>query len=282
MSTAPLFSIVTISFNQRKYLQQAIDSVLSQDSDLFEYLIMDGGSTDGSVELIEQIQDRLAFWQSCPDGGPSNALRSAVDHCKGRYLVYINSDDLLLPGAMRTLANYIGKYPDADVIYGHGVTFNETDGSITMVYSDRWGTRAFAKGLVSIFQQSCVHKLSAVREAGNFNPENRTCWDGELLFQMGRNGATFKRIDEVIGMFRIHEDSITGSQQTSDRYLQDRKEMAARVGVRTPLRGGLQSSILKLLRDPKLMVRKCRSRWVGPKELVVRGIDVRDVAGISR
>lgn len=278
----PRFSIVTISYNQQQFLCDAVESVLSQEGASFEYLIMDGGSTDGSKEIIESYASRLSYWQSCPDGGPSTALRSAVDLCKGEYLVYINSDDVLLPGALHSMANCLDRDKDIDVLYGHGISMDERDQSFTRVYSDLWGTKAYARGLVSIFQQSCALRLAAVRNAGNFNSENTTCWDGELLFQMGRTGSKFQRVDDFFGMFRIHEGSITGSQNTSDRYVQYRSELAAQVGVTKTHRGGPYSSMLKTMRDPSLMIRKACHSVMPERNVIVRGVDVKTLLAKSK
>ena len=236
---------------------------------------MDGASNDGSKELIESNSSKIAYWQSCPDGGPSNALRDAVEKCNGEFLVYINSDDMLLPGALESMNHYLDQYPHADVLYGHGITLFQQDRAVRKIYSDRWGTRAYAKGLVSIFQQSCALRIDAVRRAGNFDANNRTCWDGELLFRMGQKGCRFVRVNDFFGLFRIHEQSITGSQNTSDQYLQDRARMASEAGVERFIRGGYYSSLLKTLRDPVLMARKAIDRVGSSGAPVIRGTDIR-------
>ena len=277
----PRFSIVTISYNQRDYLQSAIRSVLDQRRDLFEYIIMDGGSSDDSKALIESHSEELAYWQSCSDGGPSNALKTAVEKCHGDFLVYINSDDMLLPGALETLDARLNEYPKVDVLYGHGVSFDERQNRLYKVFSDRWGTKAYARGLVSIFQQSCALRLDSIRRAGNFNPQNRTCWDGELLFQIGRQNGRFQRIDDFIGLFRIHQASITGSQDTSDQYVRDRAELARLVGVDKTLRGGSKSTLLKSLRDPTLMLTKLQQQLFGSSQIIIRGSDVATLVGAS-
>ena len=181
----PRFSVVTISYNQSNFLKRAIESVIGQPPELLEYIVMDGGSTDGSKEVIESYSERLAFWQSCHDGGPSAALRNAVERCAGQYLVYINSDDLLLPGALRAMDSWIEATDEPDVLYGHGVLSDLKTSKTYRAFSDRWDTTAYAKGLVSVFQQSCALKLASVREAGNFNFGEHDVLGRRIAFRVG-------------------------------------------------------------------------------------------------
>jgi len=114
----PSISIVTPSFNQAEFLEHTIDSVLSQGYPGLQYLIIDGGSTDGSVEIIQRHQQHLSFWCSEPDGGPWAAILKGVQHCRGAWFNWLNADDLLLPGSLALLAELIRLCPDAPWITG--------------------------------------------------------------------------------------------------------------------------------------------------------------------
>jgi glycosyltransferase involved in cell wall biosynthesis len=118
-SHVPLISVITVSLNSADYLEQCIKSVLTQDCNDFEYVIIDGGSTDATVKIIQKYQDRLAYWHSKPDRGLAHAFNLGVEHSKGHWLLFLNSDDYFAETAALTrLADGIEKYPNADVVFG--------------------------------------------------------------------------------------------------------------------------------------------------------------------
>lgn len=188
---------------------------------------MDGGSTDGSVDIIKKHQHQISYWQSHPDGGPAAALASAVQLGTQPYFLYINSDDFLVDGALKKYAKVIAEDPEKDVYYGNGITLFEETGRLAIRYSDRWNSKRYAMGLCSIVQQSTVLSRQSILDAGNFPKENKTCWDGELLWKIACQGGKFKRVSTPLGVFRIHGQSITGSGQNLDRYYEDRSRIAA-------------------------------------------------------
>ncbi|MCA9135466.1 MAG: glycosyltransferase [Planctomycetales bacterium] len=250
------FSFVTVSYNQRQYLSQAMQSILSQiDSDC-EYIVMDGGSDDGSAELIRQYADSLAYWCSQPDNGPACALQDAVDRCRGEYLMYLNSDDYLLPGAVAKIRHAIDKNPGFDVYYGNGFTFDERSSRCFRTYSDRWNTLEYARGCISVFQQSSAFRLDRVREVGGFNTDNRTCWDGELLFDIAQAGGRFKRLNDFLAVFRLHASSISGGQSRQDEFYRDCARIAAKHGSASYTGPGKISSLRKAFRQPGITVAK--------------------------
>src|SRR5438105_818781 len=112
-----LVSIVTPSFNQARFLRRTIDSVLSQDYTHIEYVVIDGGSTDGSVDILRTFGNRFR-WVSEPDAGQSDAINKGFALCRGDIRAYLNSDDVLRPGAVRTAVRHLDQHPDWDMIYG--------------------------------------------------------------------------------------------------------------------------------------------------------------------
>ena len=121
----PLVTIVTPSYNQAQFLPECIESVLSQDYPYLEYIIMDGGSTDGSDRVVQRYDKRVAYWESRPDGGQSDAINRGWEKGSGEILSWMNADDAYLPGAVSAAAEYLNCHPDIDIVYGDYFATNE-------------------------------------------------------------------------------------------------------------------------------------------------------------
>jgi glycosyltransferase involved in cell wall biosynthesis len=115
----PLVSIVTPSYNMANYLPAAIESVLGQDYPRIEYIVVDGGSTDGTLTILERYRDRLAY-TSAPDLGPSHAIFQGFRRASGDILAWLSADDTLLPSAVRTVVDFFAPRPEVDIVYGEG------------------------------------------------------------------------------------------------------------------------------------------------------------------
>jgi len=118
MPTLPRISIVTPSYNQAAYLEDTIQSVLNQDYPNLEYILIDGGSTDGSLEIVERYTDKLAYWVSEPDKGQASAINKGLAHATGEIVAWLNSDDIYLPGAFMQAAQAFQSNPGLGFMYG--------------------------------------------------------------------------------------------------------------------------------------------------------------------
>jgi glycosyltransferase involved in cell wall biosynthesis len=209
-------SIVTISFNQVGYLERTIKSVLNQDYPGIEYIVVDPGSTDGSRELIKSYESRLAKVIFEKDAGPADGLNKGFAAATGEIFGFLNSDDILYPGAVSGAVRYFSSHPKVDVVSGNGRVIGPDERVYRLVYSDRWSPRKYMYGGAVLIQPSTFFRRSAFEKAGRFNPENRAIWDGELFFDMARAGCVFGRKNEIWSGYRLHPESITASMRLDE------------------------------------------------------------------
>lgn len=253
-------SIVTISYNQVAFLETAIRSVLDQGYPDIEYIILDGGSTDGSIEVIQKYEHRLAFWQSGKDGGPAAALNAGVGRCTGDIIGVLNSDDFYLSGALGKVVRIFRNDGDTDVVYGNGYMVDANNRVIRRIYSDPWSLTRYAYGASSLMQPGSFFRRHAFQRTPGFNTGNRTCWDGELWVEFAFSGARFVRTPEFLACFRVHPDSIGGSQRLQSVYREEAKALSKRILGRShsPLDGLVRIPLWKMHKKIGLTVRRMR------------------------
>src|SRR5262249_6094619 len=140
------FSIVTVSFNQARYLERAMRSVLDQEGASVEYIVVDPGSTDGSRDIIEKYRSRLAHVILEPDTGAADGLNKGFRAATGEVLGFLNSDDVLLPGALSGAAGFLREHPEVDVVSGDCEIVDGQDNVLRVSYSDRFSLRRYAYG----------------------------------------------------------------------------------------------------------------------------------------
>jgi glycosyltransferase involved in cell wall biosynthesis len=209
MTILPKISLVTISFNQAAYLEEALHSVLDQDYPGLEYIVVDPGSTDGSRAIIERYRHRLAHILFEADAGSADGLNKGFALATGEIFGYLNSDDLLLPSALARVAQAFTNHPQADLIYGHGYVIDGSGQIVRRCRSDRFNLRRAAYGNSIIMQQAAFWRREAFQVVKGFNPQNRLSWDGEFWIDLARAGKRFQRVDESWACFRAHEEGIT-------------------------------------------------------------------------
>ena len=209
-------SIVTLSFNQAAWLEQAIRSVVEQDYGDIEYIVVDPGSTDDSREIIARYRDRIATFIDTPDEGPPDGLNKGFAAATGDIYAYVNADDALLPGAIREAVAVFERHPEIDIVIGHGFIVDGDGKVIRRFRSAPFTPRRFAHGAAVVMQQSTFFRASAFKATKGFNKANRTSWDAELLLDMGLAGARVRIVDANWSLFALHAESISGSQRMGD------------------------------------------------------------------
>jgi glycosyltransferase involved in cell wall biosynthesis len=205
--------VVSISYNQAKYVSACVDSIVSQILERDHYVVVDPGSTDGSREkILDLCQNRknvsLLFER---DRGAADGLNKGFACNTADVIGYINSDDFLIPGALEFVREFFEENPSVDVLIG-GVKIATGNGSLLRRgrLAEVPDMRKFLTSGFLYFQQGTFMRRSIFEKVGGFNEENKTCWDYELIIDMAIEGAKFRVVNKPLGAFRIHSESITG------------------------------------------------------------------------
>jgi GT2 family glycosyltransferase len=206
----PVISIVTPSFNQGRYLGETLDSILGQGYPSLDYIVMDGGSTDQSVDVIRARQERLAFWQSEPDRGQPAALNQGFGRARGLIFGWLNSDDLHLHGTLRTVANALaGCVDEAVVLYGGCELFRDT-GSIIERRSAVEFDRIRLQTTDFLDQPSVFFTRTAWERVGPLDESLHYAFDWDWFLRAAKV-CRFIQCDQVLSRYRIHSQHKTGT-----------------------------------------------------------------------
>lgn len=200
-STPPLVSIVTPSYNMAKYLPETIESVLSQDYPNIEYIVVDGGSNDGSLDILKSYQHRLSYI-SGPDQGPSDAASQGFRKASGQILAWLNADDSYLPGAVRTAVEYLLAHPEVDVVYGEAWWIDEKGSVIGRYPTLPFDPKVLARDCF-ICQPAAFLRASAYRRC-ELDPATNWSFDYDLWIRMAKAGFRFESIPDYLANSRMH------------------------------------------------------------------------------
>lgn len=210
MNEFPKVLIVTPSFNQAQFLEKTILSVLNQDYPNLEYIIMDGGSTDGSVNVIRKYEDRLAYWVSEPDNGQADAINKGWRMSHGEILAYLNSDDTYEPGAVRTAVETFLQHPEVYLVYGD-MNFVDAQGNVLeQFHAPDFDLRTFIGDSCYIRQPTTLFKRAALQEVGMLDTRLHYALDYDLFIRICARFPV-RRIPRVVANFRRHPASKTMS-----------------------------------------------------------------------
>lgn len=202
----PTISIVTPSYEQGRFLERTIYSVVRQNYPALQYVVQDGSSRDESVDVIRRYERQLVRWASEPDSGQADAINRGFESLNGEIMAWLNSDDLLLPGALAYVARFFAEHPEVDVVYGHRLMINERDGQIGAWIMPPHDDLALT--LADYIPQETLFWRRSIWEAsgGRLDTDFGYALDWDLLLRFREAGANMVRLPRFLGAFRIHEE----------------------------------------------------------------------------
>jgi glycosyltransferase involved in cell wall biosynthesis len=213
----PRISVVTCSYNQGAFLEETIRSVLLQGYPDLEYVIIDGGSTDESVEIIRRYAPWLSFWVSEPDEGQSEALSKGFARSTGDILAWLNSDDIYCRGALSSVGSYYQQHPETGLLYGDSEVIDADGAVIERLKGQQTDVESLLVRNV-IPQPSAFFSRRAFDKAGGINTKLHFIMDYELWVRMVLQGTTLHYVPELLSRFRWYQVSKSGSYSTQFGY----------------------------------------------------------------
>ncbi len=203
MTERPLVSIITPSFNQSRYVEATINSVLSQDYPNIEYMIVDGGSQDRTVEIVKKYENKLAWWVSEKDKGQTDAINKGFARAKGEILAWLNSDDTYEPGAISAAVKYLQEHPEAGMVYGDCNFINEDGRVIGKFGAAQTNQKLLRQGYVHIPQQTMFFRAELWKQVGPLDPSFYFAMDYDLWTRISAR-AELKYVPQTWANFRLH------------------------------------------------------------------------------
>lgn len=244
--TYPTISIVTPSYQQAAFIERTLKSVLAQGYPNLEYVVQDGGSTDGTPDILALYGQQLAGWRSERDGGQSHALNLGFANTSGEIMAWLNSDDVLLPDTLATVAEFFNNHPEVDVVYGNRLLIDENDMEIGR-WIMPWHDSQILSWVDYVPQETLFWRRRIWDKAGGQIDESfRFAMDWDLLVRFREAGATFAHIPRFMGAFRIHKHQKTSAVMDEIGH-QEMNRIRERVLGRVPDRKEIRKATFPFL-----------------------------------
>ena len=229
-SINPKFSVLCLTLGQSEFRMAAINSVMEQDYDNWELILIDPTSETFEDLRLQMLvgNDRRIICLAVPDSGPAEGLNNGLNIASGELVVCLNGDDLLMKDCFSRILRSasFNVQENFAVIHGNCILIDQKGIMLRSLFANQVSTLSFASGECSIPHPSTFYRREFLN-ANNikFNEKNRTCWDAEIILSILQSGGNFLRINEVLSAFRLHPNSISGSQSTSSLYESDKKRI---------------------------------------------------------
>lgn len=218
MST-PYLSIVIPSFNQGDYIEETILSIVNQQRNDVEIIVLDGGSTDNSVDIIKKYQQFLSYWQSCKDNGQSDAINQGFRLSKGEYVTWLNSDDILLPNTLDKIIPFLKSNKTYNFFLGNVLWMDKTGTIIRANKVEKENKYWNKQFLFSNGGPSAFMRKSTLEQIGNLREDFSYMMDTELWYRFVATGNLFKRIPFYVWGLRLHENAKMSGHNFKDSPL---------------------------------------------------------------
>lgn len=218
-ANAPRIAMVTPSYNHAQYLGATIESIVSQNYPNLTYHVQDGGSIDGTLDLLKSLGERIS-WTSAPDKGQSNAINLGFAGADCEIMAYLNSDDMLLPGTLAYVANYFTSHPDVDVVYGHRVFIDREGLEVGRAVLPSHDGKALQYADY-IPQETMFWRKRVWDRIGPIDESFHYAMDWDFIMRAQEAGFKFVRLPRFLACFRIHD-----AQKTASTYAVGVREMS--------------------------------------------------------
>jgi glycosyltransferase involved in cell wall biosynthesis len=261
----PFFSIVIANYNSERYLEAAILSVLHQNCNDYELIVVDAGSTDDSLQTVLKYKDRFSWWCSEKDEGQSDAFNKGFLHACGNYFFWLNADDLLLPGTLSKAKAFLQNHPKCLWLAGNSVFIDKNSIILNCKRGPAWVKFLVKYGHVYVYGPTTIFHNTILREVGGFDKELYYTMDSDLWYKFMNKGYRFDRLHHYCWAFRIHEASKTShtfTQKPNKALVEERQKIRLRYNRKNYKIIRLLQLLLKIISGCyiKSVIDKCKYR----------------------
>ena len=228
MATHPKISIITPSLNQGQFIEDAILSVKNQNYPNFEHIVIDGGSTDNTLEVLEKYPHLI--WVSEPDKGQSDAINKGFRRATGDIMAWLNADDYYLPDALKKITEFWSRHPEADVVYGDCIFVDQNGKYLRNKREPDFDYRMLLYYGCYIPSTSTFFKRSIIYEGHLLDTTYHNCMDFEYFMRLANSSKIFKHFRADLAAFRWHESNV--STTYAQRRREERLKVQFKYGVR--------------------------------------------------
>jgi len=212
MSDQPLVSVITPSWNSVEFIERTIHSIVNQTYKNIEFIVVDGGSSDGTLDVLKRHAEEISWWVSERDNGMYHAINKGLARASGEIIAYLNSDDIYYPDTIFQVVASFSEYPEADLIYGD---LDFIDANDRFLYNQKYpnfSAKHFANANYSMIgQPASFWRSSLLKKIGGFDESFKMAADFDFFVRAGATGKML-RINRTLAAFRVHEKSLTSRQ----------------------------------------------------------------------